>query len=470
MNNLLGLSYYDEEEEEAQEISCENSTLETKTLNPNDMAVLSTTHGLTLQVQDEDTGNLNTKNSSSKSLVSLNRVADLEQNQISPMRLVPAATTHTKPNSPSPHDFSNLVRRRNHESNYNTNTPKPEPHLSVQTPTYVPLEDYNNSFLSPQANISSGGHPNYSSLKVSDSSGTLPNLMESTDIIEMDLDQSHKELREQTLMRQLLRPKPILGLENWGIPSEPEKECDPALQAKISHFHELKEKGVHFNENLLKNKAFRNPHIYSKLVEFVELDEIGSNFPKNVFDPYGFPREMYADKLAETQKRIAEERSAAQQLQQRTQIQFVPGSSATNSVSISKSRHVMQSLAARAEKSTMVIPAVTNSLASGSLPSGKKRTSKWDVPALSRPPATSSSSTSSRSAERRHHHPHHHHSSHGSRDDSYPIKVFPEHLFYNFEFYIEKMQKGVHKDEMKDILENYPVMLYSEMQSGFHAS
>ncbi|RIB18151.1 HCNGP-like protein [Gigaspora rosea] len=98
-------------------------------------------------------------------------------------------------------------------------------------------------------------------------------------------------------MRKLLTPNPIEGRENWGIPPEPETECDPILQEKIVHFHSLSKKGVHFNENLLKNKAFRNPHIYNKLVEFVELDEIGSNFDREIFDPYGFPSEAFADQL-----------------------------------------------------------------------------------------------------------------------------------------------------------------------------
>jgi hypothetical protein len=52
---------------------------------------------------------------------------------------------------------------------------------------------------------------------------------------------------------------------------------------------------------------------------------------------------------AEVQKRIAEERVIAQQQQQRSQIQFVGSSNAQN---ISKARHVMQSLAARAERGT----------------------------------------------------------------------------------------------------------------------
>ncbi|CAJ0752372.1 15638_t:CDS:2, partial [Entrophospora sp. SA101] len=128
--------------------------------------------------------------------------------------------------------------------------------------------------------------------------------------------------------------------------AESEQECDEELEAKLAHFFELKDKGVHFNDHLLKNKAFRNPHIYDKLVEFVHLDEIGSNFDREVYDPYGFPAEAYADQLeydmyfyfkAATQKKVAEEREAAKKQQQRSQLAFV-------------TRHVMQSLAARAEK------------------------------------------------------------------------------------------------------------------------
>lgn len=34
----------------------------------------------------------------------------------------------------------------------------------------------------------------------------------------------------QILMRQLLTPQPIEGKDNWGIPLEPEEECDQNLQ------------------------------------------------------------------------------------------------------------------------------------------------------------------------------------------------------------------------------------------------
>jgi hypothetical protein len=49
--------------------------------------------------------------------------------------------------------------------------------------------------------------------------------------VEMDtqLDESEYANR-RILMRQLLTPRPIDGEDNWGIPLEPETECDQNLQ------------------------------------------------------------------------------------------------------------------------------------------------------------------------------------------------------------------------------------------------
>lgn len=126
--------------------------------------------------------------------------------------------------------------------------------------------------------------------------------------------------------RALLRPLPIEGVENWGIPPEPETPCDPEREAKVAHFLSLRESGHKLNEHLQRNKAFRNPRIYAKLVEFIELDEVGSNFPKEEFDPHGFPHEAYIDGLMEAQQRVMEERAMAQQ--NRSSIPFVPSAQA----------------------------------------------------------------------------------------------------------------------------------------------
>ncbi|PWZ02580.1 hypothetical protein BCV70DRAFT_196826 [Testicularia cyperi] len=73
---------------------------------------------------------------------------------------------------------------------------------------------------------------------------------------------------------------PLWGLTSLNSdPSDTCASCDPALEAKLARFHELKMQGTHFNESLMSNRSFNNPHIYSKLVDFVDIDETRSNFP-----------------------------------------------------------------------------------------------------------------------------------------------------------------------------------------------
>ncbi|KAL1918401.1 uncharacterized protein VTP21DRAFT_3061 [Calcarisporiella thermophila] len=122
------------------------------------------------------------------------------------------------------------------------------------------------------------------------------------------------------------------------------------LKAKFVRFHNLTLQGLRFNDRLVRNKSFRNPHIYAKLVEYV--DELGSNFPPDIFDPHGFPQEAFAENIATAQKKKAEERALAQS-QHRSHIDFVSMKpEAKDSSNI-------------AEKSA----------------GAKKRLSKWDVPA-----------------------------------------------------------------------------------------
>ena len=68
-------------------------------------------------------------------------------------------------------------------------------------------------------------------------------------------------------------------------------------QAKIRQFRSLKAQGKHFNDNLMANKAFRNPHIYQKLVEFVGIDEKGTEFPRAIWDPHDVQDGWFADSL-----------------------------------------------------------------------------------------------------------------------------------------------------------------------------
>lgn len=48
---------------------------------------------------------------------------------------------------------------------------------------------------------------------------------------------SREPVDEITRIRQLLRPPPIPGLKDWGIPPETQQPCDPAIA--VSHDSKL---------------------------------------------------------------------------------------------------------------------------------------------------------------------------------------------------------------------------------------
>lgn len=88
-------------------------------------------------------------------------------------------------------------------------------------------------------------------------------------------------------------PKPIRRADGtlafdteWGLEpdnvSSDSTTVDPALTAKLAHFHTLKAHGTHFNQSLARNRSFRNPHIYAKLVDWVEVNETASAFESMV--------------------------------------------------------------------------------------------------------------------------------------------------------------------------------------------
>ncbi|CAG8597093.1 11371_t:CDS:2, partial [Racocetra fulgida] len=284
----IRLNYYDDDEDDQQ---AENDMVTAEQSNNilviklNISVSLGKTSTVTYQDVDREETGANIKRKQLKE----SPVKNLPQTILISQKTLP----------PSPTVFSNLIRRR---GNNNTVSQKPRYEEST-SPKVGTSPNVTGNTLSPQSDTTKC--PDKQEKHISDDKPIIPN--------EQILADESEDARQHSAMRQLLTPKPIEGRENWGIPPEPESECDPILQEKIDHFHSLSKKGVHFNENLLKNKAFRNPHIYNKLVEFVELDEIGSNFDREIFDPYGFPSEAFADQLA--QKKILEERAAAQQQQ-----------------------------------------------------------------------------------------------------------------------------------------------------------
>ncbi|EIN08652.1 HCNGP-domain-containing protein [Punctularia strigosozonata HHB-11173 SS5] len=135
-------------------------------------------------------------------------------------------------------------------------------------------------------------------------------------------------------LRALLHPPPIPGVADWGIPPAPSAPPDPAIQAKLARFASLKQdpkSPQHFNDSLMSNRAFRNPHLYAKLVEFADVDERASYFPRTLWDPNDVREEWFADRIAERQKARSEQQAASQtntgKNVKRTHIDFASSSS-----------------------------------------------------------------------------------------------------------------------------------------------
>ncbi|KAG7093927.1 hypothetical protein E1B28_007562 [Marasmius oreades] len=151
-------------------------------------------------------------------------------------------------------------------------------------------------------------------------------------------------------IRTLLRPPPIPGIPDWGVPPEPgpneQEPCDPAIEAKLLQFYHLKHPTTvpsssatsasdpvptprHFNDSLMSNRSFRNPHLYTKLVEFVDVDERTTNFPKEIWNPYQVvdgPNGWDAEKIAAYQKSRSEQQAQAQSSGKRTHVDFTSSS------------------------------------------------------------------------------------------------------------------------------------------------
>ncbi|KAJ3091515.1 hypothetical protein HK102_000261 [Quaeritorhiza haematococci] len=180
----------------------------------------------------------------------------------------------------------------------------------------------------------------------------------------------------QKLHALLKGVRPDGGAEE--IPPEPEGECDPALQDKITNFMELKASGTHFNAQLLRTHGFRNPSIMSKLIEFLDLDEYGTNFDKVMFNPRGFPAEAYFEELAKAQ-RLKAEASATSVIPQHT---FVPIASTSAGNALGMRPNISAAIQQAAQRAIQFVSTktATGAAATAATQSGStgRRKSKWD--------------------------------------------------------------------------------------------
>lgn len=113
----------------------------------------------------------------------------------------------------------------------------------------------------------------------------------------------------------------------------------------MSTFLSLKAQGTHFNDSLMKSRAFRNPTIYKKLVEFVDVDERRGLCPGIWEWGDGERDEWTTAKIADKQKERSERLAASQEAGKRDRIGFTSSSSShrpppSSSSSLSRAGHL----------------------------------------------------------------------------------------------------------------------------------
>ncbi|CCJ30220.1 unnamed protein product [Pneumocystis jirovecii] len=139
-----------------------------------------------------------------------------------------------------------------------------------------------------------------------------------SDIVSIDSISTHNSVSDRVLLRQCTAPL----ISSWtAVPiNEPVPE---ALVQKFEHFRALKKQGIHLNTSLDNSISFKNPRLLDKLADFVGItDQYGSNLPLELQSWQQLSLEMKESYLAE--KQTKKSKSSAQNLAQRTEVQFVP--------------------------------------------------------------------------------------------------------------------------------------------------
>jgi len=148
--------------------------------------------------------------------------------------------------------------------------------------------------------------------------------------------ESYEELSEQDIIRHLTQAThPMISM-----PDSPPGSPDPAANARIQKFLELKARGVHFNDDLAGKATFRNPTLLSTMMKRAGIEkheQYSTSLPTVLWDPSSLPGWAYKEALLKTQQELrekdGEEKKSLSAAGKRT-IEF-----ASASVSAGSSRH-----------------------------------------------------------------------------------------------------------------------------------
>jgi hypothetical protein len=129
-----------------------------------------------------------------------------------------------------------------------------------------------------------------------------------------DVVDSYEVQSEQDIIRRLTRASHPMA----SIPESPPGSPDPAANARIGKFLELKARGVHFNEDLASKSTFRNPSLLSNMMKRAGIDEdeqYTTTLRTALWDPSIFPDWSYKEELLRSQQDLREKDEAAKKAQ-----------------------------------------------------------------------------------------------------------------------------------------------------------
>lgn len=95
-----------------------------------------------------------------------------------------------------------------------------------------------------------------------------------------------------------------------SLPPSPPGSPDPAVTSKIKRFLDLKDKGIHFNEDLAGKTNFKNPSLFSTMISRFGIEgaeQYCSSLPTSMWDPTALPSFAYKEELLRSQQSIRDQ-------------------------------------------------------------------------------------------------------------------------------------------------------------------
>lgn len=136
------------------------------------------------------------------------------------------------------------------------------------------------------------------------------------------------DLSEQDLIRYLTQASHPMT----DLPPSPPGSPNPQVEAKFQRFLELKNKGMHFNEDLAKKATFRNPALLATLMNRAGIEgdsQYASSLPSSVWNHQSLPAFAYKEELLKSQQHIRDQEAASKKQAStvgKRKIEFTPGS------------------------------------------------------------------------------------------------------------------------------------------------